>query len=64
MAKFNAKDITLVSAPAAQKNRFCEIWPNAKSGLEVLQSIVKNPIAKAAIGIVITAGDAVASRIC
>jgi len=39
MATFNAKsittnasDITLVS-PASVKNKFCEIWPNAKAAL-------------------------------
>ena len=71
MASFNAKsittnagDISLLSAPATSKNRFCEIWPNAKSALVLLQDIIKNPIAKGAIGIVISAGDAVASRIC
>ena len=60
----NAKDISLVSAPAGSKNKFCEVWPAAKTGLELLQSIVKNPIAKAAIGIVVAAGDAVSSKIC
>lgn len=60
----NATDISLVSAPAAAKSKFCEIWPKAKEGLKLLQDIIKNPIAKGAIGIVIAAGDAVASRIC
>ena len=60
----NASDISLVSAPAADKNKFCEIWPNAKTALKLLQDVVKNPIAKGAIGIVIAAGDAVAARIC
>jgi len=62
--KTNAGDISLVSAPAAEKNKFCDVWPTAKKALTLLQEIVKNPIAKAAIGIVIAAGDAVASRIC
>jgi len=30
----------------------------------MLQGIIKNPVAKGAIGIVIAAGDAVAARIC
>ncbi len=71
MATFNAKtitsnanDISLVSAPAKAKNSFCEIWPGAKTALGLLQDIIKNPIAKGAIGIVIAAGDAVASKIC
>ena len=71
MASFNAKtittnasDISLGSVAAGDKSKFCEIWPNAKSALVVLQGLIKNPIAKGAIGIVIAAGDAVASRIC
>ena len=71
MATFNAKtikdnvnDISLVSAPVGSKNQFCEIWPGAKTALELLQGIIKNPIAKGAIGIVMAAGDAVASKIC
>jgi len=70
MATFNAKsikenvnDISLV-APGTSKDKFCEIWPGAKKALELLQGIIKNPIAKGAIGIVIAAGDAVASKIC
>jgi len=70
MATFNAKtitsnanDISLVQVRDA-KNTFCEVWPGAKKALELLQGIIKNPIAKGAIGIVIAAGDAVASRIC
>lgn len=59
----NNKDISLVNVDTA-KTEFCSIWPNAKKGLEVLQGIIKNPIAKAAIGIVIAAGDAVSKSIC
>lgn len=60
----NAKDISLVAPKAASKNKFCEIWPGAKTALELLQSIVKNPFVKVAIGSVIAAGDAVAAKIC
>ena len=62
--KASANDISLASAPATTKNKFCDVWPGAKQALTLLQSIVKNPIAKGAIGIVIAAGDAVAARIC
>jgi hypothetical protein len=61
--KENAADISLVSSTSTNK-KFCEIWPSVKSGLQILQGIVKNPIAKATIGIVIATGDAVAGRIC
>lgn len=71
MASFNAKsittnagDISLLPAASTDKSKFCDVWPNAKSGLVMLQGLIKNPIAKGAVGIVISAGDAVASRIC
>jgi hypothetical protein len=60
----NANDISLVLPKGVAKNKFCDVWPGAKTALELLQGIIKNPIAKAAIGIVIAAGDAVSSRIC
>ena len=59
----NADDISMTSATGS-KNKFCELWPNAKTGLELLQSIIKNPIVKVSIGVIIAAGDAVASKIC
>ena len=59
----NSRDITLVNVDQG-KTEFCKIWPQAKEGLDVLQGIIKNPIAKAAIGIVIAAGDAVSKNIC
>jgi len=59
-----AKDISLVAAPAGEKNKFCEIWPNAKVALNLLQSVIKNPVLKVIIGTVISTGDAVAARIC
>ena len=71
MATFNAKTITgnandmsLVASPATAKNKFCEVWPTAKTALGLLQELVKNPVVKVIIGTVIAAGDAVASRIC
>lgn len=60
----NREDISLVTTAAASQGKFCELWPQAKQGLVLLQSIIKNPIAKAAIGIVIGAGDAVAKSVC
>lgn len=58
----NSKDISINNV--AGSNNFCRIWPGAKEALVLLQSIVKNPIAKGAIGIVIAAGDAVSKQIC
>jgi len=63
----NAGDITLeqnAAADADASRNFCTAWPLAKPGLEILRDLIKNPIAKAAIGIVISAGDAVSSRVC
>jgi hypothetical protein len=59
----HAADISLAPG-AAQQSEFCKIWPNAKSALEMLQGLVKNPIVKGAIGVIIAAGDAVSSKIC
>jgi len=58
--------ITLDDSAEAKKAQsgFCDAWPSAKTGLKMLRSIVKNPIAKGAISIVIAAGDAVATSIC
>ncbi|MCC6289719.1 MAG: hypothetical protein IT249_17725 [Chitinophagaceae bacterium] len=58
------KDISLTETTATVQNKFCDIWPNAKTALEILQQIIKNPIAKAAIGIVISTGDAIAKKLC
>jgi hypothetical protein len=59
----NREAISLEGSVEA-KSQICAIWPNVKSGLTLLQGLIKNPIAKAAIGIVIAAGDAVTSQIC
>lgn len=60
----NAGDITLETSAVGESDKFCAIWPSVKSGLEILQNIIKNPIVKATIAIVIAAGDGVASKIC
>jgi hypothetical protein len=60
----NSKDISLEKSTVASQGKFCEVWPQAKTGLTLLQNIIKNPIAKAAIGIVIGAGDAVSKTVC
>lgn len=57
----HSEDITL---NRIEGNRFCTIWPGAKEALTLLQSIIKNPIAKGAIGVVIAAGDAVSKQVC
>jgi hypothetical protein len=59
----SSQDITLTGA-TDDKTKFCAAWPNVKAGLTLLQNIIKNPIAKGAIGIVIAAGDAISKEIC
>lgn len=59
----NKADISITETAAA-KNQFCQVWPSVKTGLELLQNLLKNPIAKAAVGIVIAAGDGVSGKIC
>ena len=63
MTKFNAKDISLKDNARGQ-NKFCELWPPAKVGLQALAAIVKNPFLRVAIEGIIAAGDAIARSIC
>ena len=54
---------------AAGLSDFCEVWPNVKKALLVLQGIIGSIpgisiFAKAAIGVVIAAGDAAAAVLC
>jgi hypothetical protein len=57
----SSKDISLVKGKAAD---FCTIWPPTKKGLEILRDVIKNPVVKGIIGVVIAAGDAVSKEIC
>ncbi|MBN8837409.1 MAG: hypothetical protein J0I09_09130 [Sphingobacteriia bacterium] len=57
----NSSNITLTST---NSNQFCTVWPSVKQGLQLLVDLVKNPIAKGAITLVIAAGDAVSKQIC
>jgi hypothetical protein len=58
----NADDISLSSA--AGGHNFCDLWPGGRQALQALQEIIKNPVAKGAVGIVIAAGDAVSKKKC
>ncbi len=46
------------------KNIFCDGWPATKVTLESVSLLIKNPIVKLIIGIVINAGDALSTKIC
>jgi len=63
MPQMDAKNITLQGSDE-KKKKFCDAWPMVKSGLEMLSELVKNPIAKGPIKLVITAGDTIAGSIC
>lgn len=53
-----------ISLITESSNQFCQAWPSVKQGLLLLEGIIKNPIAKGAISLVISAGDAVSAKIC
>jgi hypothetical protein len=55
----HSNDITLTLPAGAGSTTFCQMWPGAKQALETLQKMIRNPLAKGAIQIVIEAGDGV-----
>lgn len=60
----DAKNISLNLPKGSSRTGFCEIWPTAKTALNLLKDIIKNPALKVIIGTIISAGDAVSSRVC
>ena len=46
------------------KEVFCQYWADAKRGLDLLSAIVKNPIVKWIVIIVISLGDSVSEKVC
>lgn len=63
MSEINVNYVTL-EGTSSDHSKFCKNWPLAKQGLELLLAIVKNPIVKGAIRLIISAGDAIAGNIC
>jgi len=43
---------------------FCASWPASRFVLEKMQAMIKNPIVKFIVGIVITVGDGIYDRLC
>lgn len=43
---------------------FCENWDNAKVALGAIAAMVKNPVVKLVISIVISVGDGIKSKVC
>lgn len=60
----NVNNISLAPAVTDEHNKLCTIWPTVKEGLEILASVIKNPVVKVVIGTVIAAGDAIIGKIC
>ncbi|WP_294209742.1 hypothetical protein [uncultured Chryseobacterium sp.] len=55
ITKSNIKDVSLTSNP--ESINFCGVWPSAREGLKLLQSIVKDPFLKGSITMIISIGD-------
>lgn len=51
-------------AGQSAKDIFCKGWPVAKTVLESIAAMIKNPFVKIIIGIVTKAGDALSTKIC
>lgn len=59
----NVNNISL-SGKLEEQKKFCQLWPDVKAGLLLFQTIIKNPVVKVVINIIIVAGDAVQTKIC
>lgn len=46
------------------KETFCDHWKEARIGLELIGTVVKNPIAKLIVNIVINIGDGINEKFC
>jgi len=60
----NFKNVSFEEGTEEKQNAFCGIWETAKPALEMLAVILKNPIVKWIIGLVITVGDKVKEKVC
>jgi hypothetical protein len=54
----------VIASGQSAKSIFCNGWSTAKVVLEATAAMIKNPIAKLIIGIVIKAGNALSAKIC
>ncbi len=55
---------TSIEVTVKNSDDFCAIWPELKIGLERLESLINNPIAKKAIELVIVTGETISSNTC
>jgi hypothetical protein len=64
----NLDDISIESTASINgetaKDIFCKDWATAKKVLTAAQAMIKNPIVKMIIGILITVGDGLQKNIC
>ena len=57
-------DISLDTKVLTAQNRFCQIWPTVKEGLQLLANAVNNAVVKFAINTLITAADGIFNSTC
>lgn len=55
LTEADIKNVSLEKSP--ESVNFCAVWPSAKAGLQVLAGIIKDPIAKRILEMIITLGD-------
>lgn len=58
------KNVSFEENTEEKQNAFCGIWETAKPALELMTAILKNPIAKFVIDLVISVGDRVKEKVC
>lgn len=58
------KNVSFEEGTEEKQNAFCAIWETARPAIELLAAIIRNPIAKWVIGLVINVGDAVKEKVC
>ena len=46
------------------KSLFCQNWDGAKIALAAIESMVKNPVVKLIIGIIISVGEGIKGKFC
>ncbi len=61
--KIDIENISLVENKPA-RDIFCKGWDTAKIVLESIQAMVKNPIVKVILGIVVRVGDSLEEKFC
>lgn len=64
MTGFNLDNVTFEEGTEVQQNAFCGIWETARPALDILVLVIRNPIAKWIIGLVIMVGDKVKEKVC